>query len=74
MPFVDAKTDEDAAFVIGLIHAHLRLGQMEVMRRIAAGRISEMGGPLAIDIDHSLRVLNLGRVASQVVALSLIHI
>ncbi len=68
VPFVDAKTDEDAAFVIGLIHAHLRLGQMEVMRRIAAGRISEMGGPLAIDIDHSLRVLNLGRVASQVVA------
>ena len=33
IPFIEAKTDEDLAFALGLVHAHLRLGQMEMMRR-----------------------------------------
>ena len=61
IPFIEAKTDEDLAFALGLVHAHLRLGQMEMMRRISQGRIAEMAGPLATDIDHSLRILNFGR-------------
>lgn len=68
VPFIDAEKDEDAAFVLGMVHAHLRLGQMEVFRRIARGRIAEMGGPLAADIDHSLRILNFGRAAAEMEA------
>lgn len=68
IPFVEAQTDHDAAFVLGLVHAHLRLGQMEIMRHIAEGRLAEMGGPLAVDIDRSLRILDLGKAAPAILA------
>ena len=66
VPFIEAASDDDAAFALGLVHAHLRLGQMEMLRRIAAGRIAEMGGPLAIDIDRGLRILNFARAAEAI--------
>lgn len=68
IPFIEARTDRDAAFALGLVHAHLRLGQMEILRRISQGRVSEMGGPLAIDVDHSLRILDLGKAAPAILA------
>ncbi len=63
IPFIEAEQDDDAAFALGLVHAHLRLGQMAISKRIAQGRISEMGGSLAADIDHGLRILDFGRTA-----------
>ncbi len=63
IPFIEARHDGDAAFALGLVHAHLRLGQMAISKRIAQGRISEMGGPSAVDIDHALRILDFGRSA-----------
>jgi penicillin amidase len=68
IPFIAAQTDHDAAFALGLVHAHLRLGQMEILRRISQGRVSEMGGPLAIDIDRSLRILDLGKAVPAILA------
>ena len=66
IPFIEAEHDDDAAFALGLVHAHLRLGQMEIFRRISQGRIAEMGGPLATDIDHGLRILNFRRAAAEI--------
>lgn len=68
VPFIEAEHDSDAAVALGLVHAHLRLGQMEIFRRISQGRISEMGGPVATDIDHGLRILNFGRAAAEMAA------
>lgn len=68
IPFIEAQTDRDAAFALGLVQAHLRLGQMEILRRIAEGRVAEMGGPLALDIDRSLRILDLGKASPQILA------
>lgn len=68
IPHIEAESDADAAFVLGLVHAHLRLGQMEVARRVAQGRIGEMAGPFFTDIDHSLRTLGFGRAALAVAA------
>lgn len=68
IPFVEAEHDGDAAFALGLVHAHLRLGQMAIFKRIARGRLSEMGGPLATDIDRALRILDYGRAAPAIVA------
>lgn len=68
VPFIEAEHDEDLAVALGVIHAHLRLGQMEVGRRAARGRIAEMGGPLATDIDHALRIIDFGKATPQVVA------
>jgi penicillin amidase len=64
IPFIEAERDEDLAFVLGMVHAHLRLAQMTVLRRIATGRLAESAGPLASDIDHALRILNFGRGAA----------
>ncbi len=60
IPFVEAQTDSDCAFAIGVVHAHLRLGQMELFKRMSAGRLSETGGPFGTpDLDHLIRILNL---------------
>src|SRR5689334_16312812 len=55
VPFVEAETDADLAFALGLVHAHLRLGQMELMRRLAQGRISEIAGHFGFGIDRLVR-------------------
>ncbi len=46
IPFIEAASDRDAAVALGLVHAHLRLGQMEILRRISQGRLAEMAGSL----------------------------
>jgi penicillin amidase len=63
VPFVEAETDSDAAFALGLVHAHLRLGQLELMRRISQGRISEVAGPIMVDVDRAIRTIDYGRAA-----------
>jgi penicillin G amidase len=57
IPFIEAETDGGSAFALGLAHAHLRLGQMGVVRRIVQGRLSESAGPLTMDLDHAIRTL-----------------
>ncbi len=68
VPWIEAGTDADLAFALGLVHAQLRLGQMETMRRIAEGRTAEMVGPPGIDIDKGLRILGFARAARKVEA------
>lgn len=68
VPFIEAEKDADLPVAMGLVHAHLRLGQMELLRRISQGRIAEMGGPLATDIDEGLRILNFGAAAARIEA------
>lgn len=70
VPFVEADNDRDAAFALGLVHAHLRLGQMEVMRRVSQGRIAEIAGPVpqVADIEQALRILDLGKTSKTVYA------
>ncbi len=58
IPYVDAQDDDDAAYALGMIHAHLRLGQMELARRLVYGRLSEIAGPLANSVDETLRIVN----------------
>jgi penicillin amidase len=58
VPFIEARSDRDLAVALGLVHAHLRLAQLEFMRRIAQGRVAEIVGPIAIALDHGLRLLD----------------
>ncbi len=66
IPFIEAGSDGDAAFALGLVHAHLRLGQMATARMLARGRLSEMIGPLGVDIDRGLRTISYGRAAAEI--------
>jgi len=70
VPFIEAANDRDAAFALGLVHAHLRLGQMEVMRHVSQARISEIAGPIPQvgAIEQALRILDLGRTSKAVYA------
>ncbi len=68
IPFIEAASDRDLAVALGAVHAHLRLGQVEVTRRIAQGRIAEMIGPLGIEPDRAIRLLELGRAVPELAA------
>jgi penicillin amidase len=65
IPHIDARSMTDAAFAMGVVHAQDRLWQMEVNRRVAAGRVSEFAGSEAIALDKFVRRLGLQRVARQ---------
>jgi penicillin amidase len=69
VPFVEAQRDEDLPYAMGLVHAHLRLGQMELVRMAAKGRLSEMGGPIAIDFDVLIRQIGFARASEQSLAM-----
>jgi penicillin amidase len=59
VPYIKAETDRDCAFLLGMAHAHLRLGQMSLLREAANCRLAEHLGPLATGIDHTLRAMQL---------------
>jgi penicillin amidase len=45
VPTIRAASERDAAIALGYLHARDRLFQMEMMRRNAEGRLSELVGP-----------------------------
>src|SRR5258708_21455409 len=68
IPFIDAQSDEDLAAALGIVHAHLRLGQMELMRRLAQGRISEIVGRFGLGLDRLMRTFDIGRAVPGILA------
>ncbi|MFM9844382.1 MAG: penicillin acylase family protein [Dongiaceae bacterium] len=66
---IRAENDADAAFALGYVHAQDRLAQMEMMRRLVAGRLSEIVGSMTLSTDRTMRVLGLYRAAEQSEAL-----
>ncbi len=52
-------------FALGFAHAQDRLWQMELQRRVGAGRMSELVGADALPIDKFMRTLGLYRLAEQ---------
>ena len=67
IPHIYAQSDHDAWFVLGFVHAQDRLWQLEMNRRIAAGRVAEVLGRGALDTDRFLRTLGVGRNAAAIV-------
>ena len=63
IPHIRASSIEDAYFGLGFAHAQDRLWQMEMSRRIAAGRLSEIVGASGLDTDRFLRTLGVRRAA-----------
>jgi penicillin amidase len=68
IPFIEAEYDADAAFALGLVHAHLRLGFLELGRRISQGRMSEIVGKASLDVDHAILALDFGRAIPEIMA------
>ncbi|HEY7349760.1 MAG TPA: penicillin acylase family protein [Ktedonobacterales bacterium] len=65
VPHLFANTLEDLYFAQGYVHAQDRLWQMELNRRTAAGRLSEIFGEIALEADRFIRRIGLRRAAEQ---------
>jgi len=63
IPHIYAKNTADLFFGQGYIHAQDRLWQMELNRRIAQGRLSELFGDIALDTDRTARTFGFHRLA-----------
>ena len=57
VPHIRSETDHDVFFALGFVHAQDRLWQMELNRRIGAGRLAEIFGKRALKADRYLRTV-----------------
>lgn len=65
---IRAEAERDAYFALGFAHAQDRLFQMELGRRLGAGRLSEVFGAPTLEVDRLMRVLGLYRLAESSLA------
>ncbi|MBE7210944.1 MAG: penicillin acylase family protein, partial [Gluconacetobacter diazotrophicus] len=63
VPRIHGASLPDAAAALGFLHARDRMFQMELMRRLGSGRLSELAGSGALPIDRQMRVLGLRHLA-----------
>lgn len=59
IPVIHASSAHDAYFALGFTHAQDRLWHMETLRRLGAGRLSELGGERFLPHDRAMRTLGL---------------
>ncbi len=64
VPTIEAATLEDLFFAQGYVTAQDRLWQMDIMRRAAAGELSEVLGEATVEMDREQRILGL-RLAAE---------
>ena len=57
VPRVQAQNTLDAAAALGFLHARERMFQMDLMRRAAAGELSELLGTSTLPVDRLMRML-----------------
>ncbi len=65
IPHIYAKSEHDAYFSLGYLHAQDRLFQMEIMRRLGRGELAEILGPELIKYDSLFRTLGTHRIAAR---------
>src|SRR5512147_51166 len=65
IPHIYAQNEQDLLFAQGYVHAQDRLWQMEVNRRLAAGKMSMILGGFSLDADKHMRTLGLHRAAQK---------
>ncbi len=63
VPHIYAKTEDDMWFAQGFVQAQDRFWQMELLRRIASGRVSEGVGEEGLTIDRLARIVGFRRSA-----------
>jgi len=68
VPHIYADNEEDAYFSLGYSMGRDRLWQMEILRRAAAGRLSEILGEKTIEIDILMRKLMIRRSQEEYLA------
>ena len=67
VPHINAKNQKDAYVALGYVHAQDRLWQMELIRRIAAGRLSEIFGEKLIRTDKLFSGLGIEEASAETI-------
>jgi len=62
---IETKSQNDAWFAIGYLHARERAWQMEFNRRLASGSLSEILGESTVGVDRFIRTLGVRAAAHQ---------
>jgi penicillin amidase len=65
VPHIRAASLEDLEQAQGYVMAQDRLWQMDLLRRVARGQLSEILGPATLSIDKDFRMLGIGRAAER---------
>lgn len=65
IPQIWAQNKSDLYFTLGYIHASERLFQMELVRRLASGRLAEILGQPLLEMDRRLRTIGFRRLADR---------
>jgi penicillin amidase len=68
VPHIYANSQKDAMVTLGYVHAQDRLWQMELLRRIAPGRLSEMFGSKLLKTDQFFAGLGIDENAEKAIA------
>jgi penicillin amidase len=68
VPHIYANSENDAMTALGYVHAQDRLWQMELMRRIAPGRLSEMFGSKLLKTDTFFAGLGINENSEKAIA------
>ncbi|CAM2008744.1 penicillin acylase family protein [Acanthopleuribacter pedis] len=67
VPTIEAQSRADALFALGFLHGQERFFQMDLLRRSAGGRLSELFGAAALKRDRSMRRHQFHATVAQVV-------
>jgi penicillin amidase len=68
VPHIFAKDDDDAYFALGWATAQDRLFQMEMNRRLAQGRLSEIFGARTLALDRLFRTMDFAGAGRRILA------
>ena len=68
VPHIYANSQKDAMIALGYVHAQDRLWQMELLRRIAPGRLSEMFGSKLVKTDQFFAGLGIDENSDKAIA------
>ncbi|WP_264553296.1 penicillin acylase family protein [Flavobacterium sp. N2038] len=68
VPHIYADSEKDAMTALGYVHAQERLWQMELLRRIAPGRLSEIFGSVALKNDKFFSGIGIEEASAKAIA------
>ncbi|GAA5218847.1 penicillin acylase family protein [Corallincola platygyrae] len=68
VPTIQAQSENDRAFALGVLHGQDRFFQMDLLRRNAAGELSELFGEAALSWDQAMRTHRFRARATRTIA------
>lgn len=65
LPYIYAKNDSDLFYATGALQGFLRLGQLEILRHLSQGKLSELIGRKGNDLDIFIRTVDFSRTVEE---------